>query len=123
MNQPAQELRLDGRHLGRRVAEPRRRLRDSGAVGLRDVELEQELVHALDATVARACAIYRRPTMFRADADGRMSVETRLATECELAEELVRAVGAERVHEGTCAHIAVGTGEGAAVEVAGAAGE
>ena len=50
-------------------------------------------------------------------------METRLPAECESAEELVRAVRAERVHERAGADVAVRACEGTAVQVAGAAGQ
>ena len=50
-------------------------------------------------------------------------METRLAARGELPEEGVGTVRAERVHEGHCADVAVGAGEGAAVQVTGASGE
>ena len=51
----------------------------------------------------------------------RARVENMLAAECDVADEVVGAVGAERVHEGTGADVAVGARERVAVEVAGAA--
>ena len=48
-------------------------------------------------------------------------METRLAARGELSEEGVGAVRAQWVHEGQCADVAVGAGERAAVQVAGAA--
>src|SRR5947207_1157920 len=57
--------------------------------------------------------------------DGSPAAERALAyaAEREAAEELVRAVRAERVHEGSGAHVAVGARERAAVQVARAARE
>ena len=45
------------------------------------------------------------------------------AAERDVADEVVRAVGAERMHEAAGADVAVGAGERVAVEVAGAAGQ
>src|SRR5689334_23266940 len=50
-------------------------------------------------------------------------MEAGLASEGDTAEELVRAVVAERVHERAGADVAVGPGERRAVQVPGAAGE
>src|SRR5215218_10263791 len=52
-----------------------------------------------------------------------ISVERRLFAEGDPAEVVVGAAGAERVHEGAGLDVAVGAGERAAVEVAGAARE
>ena len=50
-------------------------------------------------------------------------MQDEVAAERDVAEQLVGAVGAERVHEAAGADVAVGAGERMAVEVAGAAGE
>ena len=50
-------------------------------------------------------------------------MQDELASEGDVAEEVVGAVGAERVHEGAGADVAVRARERMAVEVAGAAGQ
>src|SRR5215218_7357990 len=58
-----------------------------------------------------------------AGAAGAISVERGLFAEGDLGEVVVGAVGAERVHEAAGFDVAVGAGEGAAIQIAGAAGE
>ena len=50
-----------------------------------------------------------------------ISVEGRCFAQCDVGEVVVGAVGAEGVHEGAGLDVAVGAGQGAAVEVPGAA--
>jgi hypothetical protein len=51
------------------------------------------------------------------------SAQRRLATERNLAEQLVGTVGPERVHEGAGAHVPVGASDRVACPVRGASGE
>ena len=110
------------RHQGRLERDGRERVHDQpGGLAVRRRRDEGDAGREPAECVAERARVRRRRGW--AGAASAISVERRLFAESDVAEVVVGAVGAERVHEGAGLDVAVRARERAAVDVAGAARE